>query len=63
MMDFVSIRQASRELRISERTLRRAVRSGELPVYRPGQRTQLVDRADLHQWIKDKRVPPWRPER
>lgn len=63
MMEFISLRQASRELRISERTLRRAVRSGELPAYRPGERTKLIDRADLEQWIKDKRIRPWSPER
>lgn len=63
MMDnYLSLRQAARELGIAERTLRSAVRAGDLPVYQFGKRTQRVDRAQLQQWVQQKRVRPWRVE-
>jgi excisionase family DNA binding protein len=61
-MDLLSLRQAARESRVGERTLRRAVRTGELPAYQLGARTLRVDRAELQQWVRAKRVPTWRPE-
>ena len=62
MMELVTLRQAARELRVAERTLRSAARSGELPTYKLGERTLRFDRADLDQWIRGKRVPGWQPE-
>jgi excisionase family DNA binding protein len=62
MMDLLSLRQAARELHIAERTLRCAVRAGELPVYLFGTRTQRVDRAELQQWVQAKRNRPWHAE-
>jgi excisionase family DNA binding protein len=62
MMELVSLRQAARELRVAERTLRHAVRSGELPAYRLGERTVRVDRLDLKHWVEAKRVSTWQPE-
>ncbi len=61
-MELVSLRQAARDIRVAERTLRRAVRSGELPAYQLGERTVRVDRADLDQWIRGKRVRGWQGE-
>jgi len=62
MMDLISLRQAARDLRVAERTLRRAVRSGELPGYQLGERTVRVNRSDLEQWVRAKRVPTWTAE-
>jgi excisionase family DNA binding protein len=62
MMDLLSLRQAARELRIAERTLRRAVRAGELPAFQLGERTLRVERAELQQWVRAKRVPTWRSQ-
>ena len=62
MMELVSLRQAARELRVAERTLRSAVRSGELPAFQLGERTIRLDRADLQQWIRGKRVSAWQAE-
>ena len=62
MMELVSLRQAARELRVAERTLRSAVRSGELPAFQLGERTIRLDRADLQQWIRGKRVRGWQDE-
>lgn len=62
MMELVSLRKAARELRVAERTLRHAVRSGELPAFRLGERTVRVDRADLQEWVRTRRVRPWRTE-
>ena len=61
-MELISIRQAARLLRLAERALRQAVRSGELPAYKLGERTIRVDMADLQQWVQGKRVDSWRPE-
>jgi excisionase family DNA binding protein len=60
MMDLLSLRQAARELHISERTVRGAVRSGELPAFQLAKRTLRVDRADLQQWVREKRISTWR---
>ena len=62
MMELLSIRQAARELRVAERTIRQAVRSGELPGFQLGERTVRVNRSDLEQWVRAKKVRPWTPE-
>lgn len=62
MMDLLSLRQAARELRVAERTLRRAVRAGELPAFQLGTRTIRLDRADVQQWVRAKRIQAWRAE-
>lgn len=62
MMDLLSLRQAAREYRIGERTIRRAVRAGELPAFQLGERTLRIDRAELQQWVRAKRIPTWRSE-
>lgn len=62
MMDLLSLRQAARELRIAERTLRRAVRAGQLPAFQLGERTLRVDRAEIQEWVRAKRIRPWPAE-
>ena len=62
MMELISLRQAARELHISERTVRGAVRSGELSAFQLGKRTLRVERSELQQWVRAKRIPTWRSE-
>ena len=59
-MELLSLRQAARELHLAERVLRRAVRSGALPAYKPGKRTLRVERSELYRWVRAQRVPTWR---
>ena len=59
-MDLLSVRQAARELHIAERTLRQAVRTGELAAYKLGERTFRVERRGLEEWVRSRRVPTWR---
>lgn len=59
-MDLISIREAARELHCAERVLRAAVRKGELPAFRLGKRTLRIERGELHEWVRSKRVPSWR---
>ena len=59
-MDLLSVRQAARELHIAERTLRQAVRTGELEAFKLGERTYRVDRRGLEEWVRSRRVPTWR---
>ena len=59
-MELLSTREAARELGIAERTLRAAVNNGELAGYRFGKRTVRVERAELYDWIRSKRIPTWR---
>ena len=63
MTELVTVRQAARTLGIAERVLRHAVRSGDLPALRLGQRTVRVKPADLDDWIKNRRVRPWSKKR
>ncbi len=63
MTELVTVRQAARTLGIAERVLRQAVRSGDLPAFRLGQRTVRVKPADLDDWIKNRRVRPWSKKR
>jgi excisionase family DNA binding protein len=56
-MHAISLRQAARELRCAERLLRSAVRSGELPAFQLGERTLRVEREDLYQGVRSRRVP------
>ncbi len=63
MTDLLSLRQAARSLGIADRALRQAVRSGEVPAYRIGERTLRVKRSDLDDWLKSRRVQPWSPRK
>ena len=61
MTELMTLRQAARKLGVAERVLRSAVRSGDLPAFRLGQRTLRVKPADLDDWIQDRRVQSWTP--
>jgi excisionase family DNA binding protein len=63
MSEMLSLRQAARKIGVAERVLSQAVRSGELPAFKLGQRTLRVKPADLDTWIQDRRVRPWSAER
>ena len=63
MMEMISIRQAARNIGVAERVLRQAVRSGDLPAFKLGQRTVRVKPADLDDWIKNRQVRPWSGKR
>jgi excisionase family DNA binding protein len=56
----LSLRKAAREVGCAERTLRVAVRNGELPSYGLGKRTKRVNRAELDQWVRSRRMRTWR---
>ena len=59
-MELLSIRQAARELHVSERVLRQAVRTGALKAFKLGERTQRVERESLYTWVRSRQVPTWR---
>ena len=59
-MDLLSLRQAARELHLAERVIRSAVRNGDLPAFKLGERTLRVERSDLYRWVRSRRVPTWR---
>jgi DNA (cytosine-5)-methyltransferase 1 len=63
MTELLSLRQAARRLGVAERVLRHAVRSGDLPAFRLGQRTLRVKPTDLDDWIQNRRVRSWSAER
>jgi excisionase family DNA binding protein len=55
MSEFMTCKEAANVAACSELTIKRAVRAGDLTAYRPG-RTYQIDKADLLDWIKSKRV-------
>ena len=59
MNELLSLRQAARKIGVADRVIRQAVRSGELPAFKLGQRTLRVKPTDLDTWIQDRRVRPW----
>ena len=63
MTELMSLRQAARKIGVADRVLRQAVRSGDLPAFRLGQRTVRVKPADLDDWIQNRRVRPWSAKR
>ena len=63
MTELLSLRQAARKIGVADRVLRQAVRSGDLPAFRLGQRTMRVKPADLEDWIQNRRVRNWSAER
>ncbi len=63
MTELVTVRQAARRLGVAERVLRQAVRSGDLPAFRLGQRTVRLKPPDLDDWIQNRRVRPWSAKR
>ena len=53
MSDYLTIGEAARAVRLSERTIRRALRDPVRPLrhYRPGRRV-IITRADLTRWLE-----------
>lgn len=51
-MDWLTVAEAAREAKVSEKTIRRWYRAGRLPVDRLGPRLVRVRRADLLQMSK-----------
>lgn len=59
MTDYVTIREAAGRLRISERTLRKYLKDGDLPCYRATGRPKgkiLLRWADVDSWLERHRV-------
>ncbi|HOW73304.1 MAG TPA: helix-turn-helix domain-containing protein [Phycisphaerae bacterium] len=48
----LTIPEAAREAEVSEKTIREAIRSGDLPAERKGQ-MWLIDPDDLAEWLKE----------
>ena len=57
LLGLLSINQAARQLGLAPRRLREAVRTGELPAYRPGDRTIYVRWPEPLRWLGTMRVP------
>ncbi len=55
---YVTLRQAERDLPVSRRVLGRAVHAGEIQGYCPTKRAILVDLREVAAWIRSKRVRP-----
>lgn len=54
---FITLEEATGVLPLAEITLRRAIRSGELPAYRFGRRL-AIRTSDLDDWIESRKVVP-----
>ena len=55
--EFLSVNASSQRFHIAAATLRRAIKAGELPAYRPGERTVYLDPAEVIGWLKSQRLP------
>ena len=55
-LSLLTLEEAAKRVRVSTKTLRRAIAAGDLPAYRPG-RLNVVREKDLNDWLEDKRVP------
>jgi excisionase family DNA binding protein len=52
MTDYVTMREAAERLRISERTLRKYLKRGDLPHYRPDPKGKILIRwNDVEAWL------------
>jgi excisionase family DNA binding protein len=59
MSDYVTVREAADRLRISERTLRKYLKGGEVPHYRPTGKPKgkiLLRWTDVEAWLEHHRV-------
>jgi excisionase family DNA binding protein len=55
MQQLLKLREVGAELRLADRTLRRLVATGELPVIRLGRRVLRVRREDLERYLHARR--------
>jgi excisionase family DNA binding protein len=62
LKDFLSLSKAARKYHIGAKVLSAAVRNGELPAYRLGERTIRVEPSAVEAWIRSRRVPTWRTD-
>jgi len=57
MTEFVTINQIAQRASMSEKTVRRFIRRGEIPSYRPNPRGKILIRwSDFEAWIESRRV-------
>jgi excisionase family DNA binding protein len=61
--DWLSQRAAAAEVGRAERTIRAAVRNGELRAYKDGKRTVRIEREALYEWMRSRPVRTWRSNR
>jgi excisionase family DNA binding protein len=55
---WITISAAAKAFRLSPRTLRAAVRRGELAASRPGKRRTYTTVSDVEAWLRRQTVPP-----
>lgn len=60
--EMLPVSQAAKELELSEKTLRKLIRTGELPAYKLTERKTLVERGDLEAFKSSRRVSPSKVE-
>lgn len=59
----LTVAEAAALLKLHPETIRRAIRTGELPATKFGYRTVRINRSDLDKWVKSKGyVPTPEPE-
>lgn len=59
MTTWLTVADAAAYIRVKDdRIIRSAIKSGELPVCRPG-KSYLIDAADVDAWVKSQ---PWEPK-
>jgi excisionase family DNA binding protein len=52
----VSVQEAARQLGLSPRRLRAAIREEELPAYQPGNRTVYLQWSELLRWLRSQQI-------
>jgi excisionase family DNA binding protein len=53
-MDFLTVKEVAQELRLSEETVKRMLRTHKMPGYQVG-REWRIDRAEYEEWRKQRR--------
>lgn len=54
MKDVYTVREVSERMSIAEQTVRKLVRSGEIPSFRPSHRRVVIPIVSFEQWLKEK---------
>ena len=55
--EFLTVRQLAKRLRMSAKTVSRAIADGELRAFRAGSRTRRVAWSDVAEWLEGHRIP------
>jgi len=50
-IDFMTVAEVARLLRVDQATVRRWIAGGILPAYRVGRRKLYIDRKDVHEFV------------